>query len=132
MAVGGRLEIEGMTPHWQPVSGAGVRIQGRGSESTAAERAPGSYEAHLPGTGDYSLVIEPRRAPDGFDHRPLQIELSCTRGEGASLHVAAALPGEGTAQLQSIREDEQGIHRISVILDYLWFTPIGYPPTSGN
>src|SRR5262249_53239632 len=54
--------------------------------------------------GEVQLLLSRDGQPGGFEHRALR----------------ATLP------------DVQGDHHVRLTLDYLWFTPIGYPPTLGN
>ncbi len=153
------LEIQVRTPHGAPVEGATVVLSQGGAERAAAEAAPGAYRVEIREPGDYELTISRGDAPGGFEHRSLRAALRCMP-EGGAMRVAAgaaqrpggeagrggeAGPGaegieghpgarESEPEIGGIGEirEEGGRHVVPVILDYLWFTHVGYPPTLGN
>lgn len=107
-----------------------MTIHGGGIEIAGIEEE-GGYRLALPGAGDYLLVVERFGRPGGFDHRTLRAALfHVATEEGPALrHLASPDPGGG--RLERLEGDARGF-RITATLDYLWFTPIGYPPTEGN
>ena len=130
------LQIEVHTPHGAAVSGADVRVTGGAEERSAVEVAAGAYRVEIPEPGDYALRVARAEGPGGFEHRPLEATLRVTPEEGRArveIALAAADGGApaGAAGIGEVRE-EDGIHTLPVTLDYVWFTPIGYPPTLGN
>lgn len=100
-----RIHLE--TPHGERVRGAVVLVGGE-----RADELDGAYVLAVPRAGDIELRIEAgdRRGTgaSAFDHAPLRTTL--------------ATEMRPTSDLWSLR----------IVLDYLWFTPIGTPPTLGN
>ena len=124
------------TPHGAPIIGAAVRVAGGGVRIAAEEvpGRPGFYRVELPQLGDYQVLA--RRLADavGFDHRTLRATLFYI--QAATEHAAPVLrvlrtPGETKTRLRRPRWTGRRF-RIDGVLDYLWFTPIGTPPTFGN
>lgn len=129
-----RVEILIRTPHGASVPGAAVELVGGGVKCHAVEDNPSSgvYRAALPGPDDYLLTVERYGIPGGHDHITLRTTLFLSdAGEGEPLLVAMDQPdGERGGVASITRED--GLFRVTVTLDYLWFTHIGYPPTLDN
>ncbi len=128
-----RIELRVQTPHLVPIHGAKVRLIGGDFEIEAVE-AEGTYMLALPRPGDYQLVIERFQRWGGYDHRTLRSTLFYVQTtDGPVLRHLAAAPGELSRIdfINAIEDGAQGFW-IGATLDYLWFTPVGYPPTYGN
>ncbi|UQA59439.1 phospholipase D-like domain-containing protein [Polyangium aurulentum] len=120
-----------MTPHGAPVPSAAVRLAGRGGVFSGHAIAPGCSRVVLPGRGDYELRVDPSASAGGLALRPLRAALFFDPGAGErELSVIGGL-GEARSRIASIRV-EDGRRRVVVVLDYVWFTPAGMPPTLGN
>lgn len=128
-----RIRVE--TPHGALVRGARVVVRRAGQAQ--AEEIDGIYVVGLQGEGDFQLFVE---AGDGrgsgasaFDHRTLRTTLFHRRpapGQPPTLHALAPPPGQ-VSRVDEIRAIPEG-YALRVVLDYLWFTPVGTPPTLGN
>jgi phosphatidylserine/phosphatidylglycerophosphate/cardiolipin synthase-like enzyme len=129
-----RLDLRIQTPHGAPVSGADVRITGQGVVCTGAEveAAPGDYRAALPISGDYILFVERVGKAGGFDHRTLRTTLFYA-GQGEVPSLRTLNRGDTRAsEIAGVTLIGERHFRLDVVLDYLWFTPIGTPPREGN
>jgi phosphatidylserine/phosphatidylglycerophosphate/cardiolipin synthase-like enzyme len=125
-----RIELRIQTPHQVPVTGARVCVFGGDVEIHAVE-ADQVYTLALPRPGDYQVVIERFQVEGGHDHRTLRFTLFYVHTpEGPALRHLG-LP-EGERSRVDFIEGGGATFWIGVTLDYLWFTPIGYPPTHGN
>lgn len=125
-----RILLRVRTPHGVPIQGAQVRIIGGDVEVDAIE-ADALYTLALPRPGDYQLVVERFQLWGGYDHRTLRASLFYVLdADGPQLRSLVPPQGE-TSRVDRIEARADGFH-IDVTLDYLWFTPIGYPPTYGN
>lgn len=125
------LELRIRTPHGIPVPGATVIIHGGGLEIAAIEQH-GVYRLALPTPGDYQLVVQRFQRPGGFDHRTLRAALFYTHtSAGPALRHLGELDGART-RIDRIEPAGAADFALDVTLDYLFFTPIGYPPTAGN
>lgn len=127
------VEIRIVTPHGEPVPGAEVVFRGGGAECHAVEddSTPGLYGAALLKPDDYLLIVSRYQKPGGFDHRTLRTVLFYhDRPRGRRLLSLDPPAGERPGVVE-IQPDGAGF-RLLVRLDYLWFTPIGFPPTQGN
>ncbi len=129
------LRIRVRTPHGEPVRGASVVVR-RAGQALAEER-DGVYEVGLRGEGDFQLFVEAGNGrgsgASAFDHRTFRTTLfhrAPTTGGTPDLRVLAPPPGQ-VSRVEDIRAVEGG-WALSIVLDYLWFTPVGYPPTLGN
>ncbi|MDI1445746.1 phosphatidylserine/phosphatidylglycerophosphate/cardiolipin synthase family protein [Polyangium sp. 6x1] len=123
------LEVLVTTPHGTPVQGASIRLLGPRGAAVAEEIAPGQSRVILPRRGDYELVVEPGASP--FVLRSLRTTLFLTPGKcGNVLAAMSALEGVRSR----VERVDCGKDRITahVVLDYVWFSHIGYPPTLGN
>lgn len=127
------VEIRVVTPHGEPVSGADVVLRGAGAECHAVEDASagGVYRAALPAPDDYLLIVSRHQKPGGFDHRTLRTVLFYSEREEGRRLLSLPPPAGQPPAVEAIDGDGAGF-RVRVRLDYLWFTPIGYPPTQGN
>jgi phosphatidylserine/phosphatidylglycerophosphate/cardiolipin synthase-like enzyme len=125
------IEIKVLTPHGQPVAGAVVRLIGAGVDGLAQESAPGVYDALLPAPGDYALFIERVNRLGGFDHRTLRTTLFYLDDRDGPGLLSLRPPDTDRSRVDEIRREGDRYH-LRVILDYLWFSAIGYPPTLGN
>lgn len=125
-----RVRLE--TPHGAPVHGATITIAGP-YRFQAREGENGEYVLPLDGEGDRQITIARYGRPEGFDHRTLRATLSYRSprlGAPADLHLF----GGGDPEVHGVRvigPTEDGF-ALRARLDYLWFTPIGYPPREGN
>ncbi|MDP2306156.1 MAG: phosphatidylserine/phosphatidylglycerophosphate/cardiolipin synthase family protein [Pseudomonadota bacterium] len=131
-AVTVRLHVE--TPHGERVRGAAVVFGAPGVLGDArAEEIDGVYTIEIPAEGDFELLVE---AGDGrgtgaaaFDHVTLRATLRSGAGGPPTLTVAAP-PGQAT-RIDEASATSDG-WALRIVLDYLWFTPVGTPPTLGN
>jgi len=121
-------------PHGRPVAGARVQLAGGGQLATGVEAAPGSYGVPLPVPGDYQLRVGRFGHADGMDHRTLRQTLFLTwHGDRLELRALRPRNGDGSriATIAPLADDGTSF-RVDIVLDYLWFTPIGTPPERGN
>ncbi|MDC3955823.1 phospholipase D-like domain-containing protein [Polyangium jinanense] len=117
------------TPHGAPVQGASVRLLGPRGALVAEEFTPGRSRVVLPRRGDYELIVEPGASP--FELKPLRTTLFLTPGKcGSSLAAMSGLDGV-RSRVERI-ECAEGRITVHVVLDYVWFSHMGYPPTLGN
>ncbi len=129
-----RIEILVRTPHGEPISGATVELVGREVECRVTPDAstPGLYRAALPGLDDYLLTVARYGQPGGHDHQTLRATLFFCRAEDGAPELVAMEQPHGERGGVSRITREEGLFRVHVTLDYLWFSHIGYPPTLGN
>lgn len=126
-----RVEITVKTPHGERVKGATVRASGAREVRVAAESPEGGrYALNLSEPGDYNLVVERFDRPGGFDHRTFRTSIFYAT-EGESKIVLRLRQPEGEVACASSEPTAMG-WQMTIVLDYLWFTPIGFPPTQGN
>ncbi|MDI1429847.1 phospholipase D-like domain-containing protein [Polyangium sorediatum] len=123
------LEVLVTTPHSAPVQGASVRLLGPRGAVVGQEVTPGRFRVVLPRRGDYELIVEPGASP--FELRSLRTTLFLTPGKCGN--VLAAMSGlEGVRSRVERVECAPGRSVAHVVLDYVWFSHLGYPPTLGN
>lgn len=130
-----RLQMEIRTPHAAPVTGARARVTAAATEILAEEIADGVYELELPDPGDYLLTVARDGDAGSLDLRPLQAQIRyALEGERLAVTPARPLPGASAlgSRIGAAVEIAEQAFRIPVTLDYVWFTPVGYPPTLGN
>lgn len=125
-----RIELRIQTPHRVPVCGASVCVFGGDVEIHAVE-ADEVYTLALPRPGDYQVVIERFQRWGGYDHRTLRFTVFYVNTKDGPVLRSLGLP-EGERSRVDFIEGGGATFWIGVTLDYLWFTPIGYPPTYGN
>lgn len=125
------LTIHLQTPHRVPIRAAQVRVIGGDVEVDAVELEDGVYELALPRPGDYQLVVERFQRWGGYDHRTLRTTLFYVYTAAGPLLRGLSPPAGERSGVDSIT-DRGGGFVLGVTLDYLWFTPVGYPPTYGN
>ena len=128
---GAEIDVEITTPHGAPVPSAAVRLVARGGVFSGREIAPGRSRVVLPGRGDYELLVEPSGGAQGLALRPLRAALFFDPGAGERELRALGGLGGTRSRIAQIRVEE-GRRRVLVVLDYVWFTPAGMPPTLGN
>ncbi|MDP2313884.1 MAG: phosphatidylserine/phosphatidylglycerophosphate/cardiolipin synthase family protein [Pseudomonadota bacterium] len=128
-----RFRIE--TPHGQPIRGATLILRRAGQAQ--AEEIDDAYVIGLRGEGDFQLFVEAGNGrgtgASAFDHRTLRTTLfhrAPAPGRPPDLKVLAAPPGQVSRVVQ-VEATADGF-AVRVVLDYLWFTPVGTPPTLGN
>lgn len=133
------VELRVTTPHGVAVQGAFVRVVGPSGTVLGRERRPGRYRFRLSPGSQYEIMID---APAGG------VEFQTFRG---IVHISAAdekCVFVGGASPSAVRADSvlgasilhekvecrerHGRHVFDIVLDYKWFTPIGFPPTLGN
>ncbi len=129
------LRIRVASPHGERVRGATVVVGGI-EAFVPAEDIDGAYVVTLPGEGDFDLRVD---AGDGrgtgasaFDHHALHatVVYRSAPPDGPLFEVHAAPPGQG-GRVEDVQATADG-WALRIVLDYLWFTPIGTPPTLGN
>lgn len=130
-----QLFLQVRSPHGQLVRGAVVELR-RAGQARAVEEGD-FYVVGLVGEGDFQLTV---RAGDGhgtgasaFDHRTLRTTLfHRAPGAGQPPRLQVLSPPEGQrSRVTSIVPRDSG-WTLTIELDYLWFTHVGYPPTLGN
>ncbi len=126
-----RIELHLWTAHRVPIRSAIVRILGGDVEVVAVELADGVYELALPRPGDYQLVVERFQRWGGYDHRTLRASLFYVLTAAGPVLRCLGQPEGERSRIDAI-EATAGGFVLSATLDYLWFTPVGYPPTYGN
>lgn len=125
-----KIELRIQTPHGEAIRGARVCVFGGDVEIHAIE-ADEIYTLALPRPGDYQVLIERFQVPGGYDHRTLRFSLFYVRGGAKPVLRTLAQPDGERSRVDFITGADASFW-IGVTLDYLWFTPIGYPPTHGN
>ncbi len=125
------IQIAVVTPHGRVVSGADVQLVSNGITSIAVEDAPGRYIATIHYGLDILLTVQRHSKPGGFDHQPLRVSLFVRKHDTAKVAITMLAPTAEHSKVVFLGE-ERGIIRVHVELDYLWFTPIGFPPTLQN
>ncbi len=125
-----KIELRIQTPHQVPVRGASVCVFGGGVEIHAIE-ADEVYTLALPRPGDYQVVIERFQVPGGHDHRTMRFSLFYIHDGEEPVLRALAQPDGNHSRVDFVAGGGANFW-LGVTLDYLWFTPIGYPPTDGN
>ena len=129
-----RIRFQLVTPHGRPIDGADVDLFGGAVTGRAiGGGTPGEYDIDVPAQADYHVRMGRGPAADGFHHRTFRATIfALVDSEGRDGVVAHdASDGDQVSRVVAIRRIEAGVE-IRVELDYLWFTPIGYPPTRGN
>jgi phosphatidylserine/phosphatidylglycerophosphate/cardiolipin synthase-like enzyme len=124
------IELQVVTPHGAPVTGAEVRLIGAGGAGEGIEAAPGAFRLRFPRRGDYQLVVEPKAGTTGLWHRPLRSTIFYV--PGGERQVLALGGPEGTHARVEEAVGEGGRRMLRVTLDYVWFSHVGFPPTTGN
>lgn len=133
------VELRVTTPHGAAVQGAFVRIAGPLGTLVGRERRPGRYRFRLSSRDSYEIVIDARTG--GFELQTFRaiVQFSapdekCITFSGSSLSSVRATSVLG-GEIFSRNDDRRIKDRrqlFDVVLDYKWFTPIGFPPTLGN
>ncbi len=122
------------TPHGAPVTGAQVTLASNHGAQSVSELPgrPGRYRFTLDEPGGHQLTVKRLADEDGFDHRTLRGSFFYTPA-GTGRPVLKLIRGRdrGGSRLQRARWTGRRF-RIDAVLDYLWFTPAGTPPTTGN
>ncbi len=127
----GIVYIEVVTPHGLPVLGADVHLISGGVSSIGVEDEPGRYHATLQYGSDCLLTVQRYGKEGGFDHRTLRTPLFIRRQEDTHSVRTMQPRADERSKVLFLGED-RGILLLRVELDYLWFTPVGYPPTLHN
>lgn len=133
------VEFRVTTPHGAVVQGASVRVVGPLGTVVARERRPGRYRFRLSPDSPHEIVLE--GPTGGFEFRTFRGSVHISASDGKCVLVSA--PSMSSVHAASVLENRPGLQRIpgcvrgmrqqfDVILDYKWFTPIGFPPTLGN
>jgi len=122
------LDVVVTTPHGAPVQGASVRVSGPFGVAVGREIAPGRSRVLVRSSADCELVVEPGASP--FELASLRCPLFFDSGEGQALSVHSGLSGAGSRV--SVVRREGGRSVAHVVLEYVWFSSLGFPPTLGN
>ena len=123
------------TPHGAPVTGATVAVAGNQGALAGVEQPqhPGRYRLELPEAGGYHLTIQRTADETGFDHRTLRGSCFITDaapGRPPLLKIIRGLESEGSRLVRARWTGQRFL--LDAVMDYLWFTPMGRPPTLGN
>lgn len=133
------VELGVKTPHGAVVQGAFVRVTGPLGTISVRERRPGRYRFLLSPGESYEIVIDGPK--QGFEFQTYRgiLHISATEEKcvlirdhsidfvhGASV-LAEEIKGKTTSYNHRLKRQD-----LDAVLDYKWFTPIGFPPTLGN
>lgn len=135
------FELRVQTPHGAAVQGAFVRVVGPSGTLHGREIGAGTHRFRLTQRGEYEIQVEDHKK--AFDCETYRGILHISPSERKCQVVREFLPAPSHAHAASGHEVERrrGVHLVSadaerqlidVILDYRWFTHIGFPPTLGN
>jgi phosphatidylserine/phosphatidylglycerophosphate/cardiolipin synthase-like enzyme len=133
------VDLSVTTPHGVAVQGAFVRIDGPMGTLVGRERRPGHYRFRLSPDASYEILIETRTG--GFECQtfrgtiqPSATDEKCMTLSGPprpSVRATSVLGGHIVSRnVNCFSNDRRQL--FDVVLDYKWFTPIGFPPTLGN
>ncbi len=135
------VELRVTTPHGAAVQGAFVRLEGPLGTLVGRERRPGRYRFRFRlSPGDrHEILIETRAG--GFELQTFRgiIQISATHEKCMSVSGSSLLSVRATSvlggQIVSRKTECHGNDKrqlFDVVLDYKWFTAVGFPPTLGN
>jgi phosphatidylserine/phosphatidylglycerophosphate/cardiolipin synthase-like enzyme len=133
------VELGVKTPHGAAVQGAFVRVISSKGPINVREKMPGLYRFVLSPEQSYEIVIDgPKQS---FEFQTYRGILQNSAQEAKRMSIRG--PSSDFVPAQSVLAEEikykhlaidNRIQRqvLDVVLDYKWFTPIGFPPTLGN
>lgn len=133
------VELGVKTPHGAVVQGAFVRVIGAPGSISVRERRPGRYRFLVSPGEDYEIIIEGPK--QGFEFQTYRgilhisaADQKCVliRGESTEFVPASSVLAEEIKGKTIFRKEQRKRQDLDVVLDYKWFTPIGFPPTLGN
>jgi len=127
------------TPHGATVQGAFVRVIGATGPIAVRERRPGRYRFLLSPSESYEIVIDGPK--QGFEFQTYRgilqysaADEKCVfiRGDSRGFVPATSVLGEEIKWKGLSHNHRMQRQDLDIVLDYKWFTPIGFPPTLGN
>lgn len=135
------VELHVKSPHGAAVLGALVRVVGPSGTLIGREIEEGRLRFRFAQRGEYEITVENHanclefETYRGIIHAsPAERKCVIVRESSSAPSLTSAVSEEGAKRICGARLDTVDGERqlVDIVLDYRWFTPIGFPPTTGN